>query len=149
MLRSACFSRKKRQEDGADSKKLRRQQNTTDSGAVLFLVRRGPFGIFFTAKLCRGGHAKLLGFAAIWDGAQAQLANLQAAHSHLILPKEPRRTKNTTGLSAPKSRDSLRLRRQCLPLPEKSRDPLTPQDARFLLRRKSLANRDFPRGPKD
>ena len=46
-------------------------------------------------------------------------------------------------LSAPKSRDSLRLRRRFLPLPEKSRDFLRPQDARFPLRRKSLANRDF------
>ena len=50
-------------------------------------------------------------------------------------------------LSAPKSRDSLRLRRRFLPLPQKSRDFLRPQDAissakkiaseqRFLLRRK-------------
>ena len=46
-------------------------------------------------------------------------------------------------LSAPKSRDSLRLRRRFLPLPEKSRDFLRPQDARSPLRRKSLANRDF------
>ena len=46
-------------------------------------------------------------------------------------------------LSAPKSRDSLRLRRRFLPLPEKSRDFLRPQDARFPLRRKPLANRDF------
>ena len=46
-------------------------------------------------------------------------------------------------LSAPKSRDSLRLRRRFLPLPEKSRDFLRPQDARFPLRIKSLANRDF------
>ena len=49
----------------------------------------------------------------------------------------------TPTLSAPKSRDSLRLRRRFLPLPEKSRDFLRPQDARFPLRRKSLANRDF------
>ena len=41
VLRSACFSRKKRQENGTESKKLR----TTDSGAVLFLVRKGPLGI--------------------------------------------------------------------------------------------------------
>ena len=46
-------------------------------------------------------------------------------------------------LSAPKSRDSLRLRRRFLPLPRKSRDFLRPQDARFPLRRKTLANRDF------
>ena len=46
-------------------------------------------------------------------------------------------------LSAPKSRDSLRLRRRCLPLPKHSRDFLRPQDARFPSRRKSLANRDF------
>ena len=46
-------------------------------------------------------------------------------------------------LSAPKSRDSLRLRRRFLPLPKKSREFLRPQDARFPLRRKSLANRDF------
>ena len=46
-------------------------------------------------------------------------------------------------LSAPKSRDSLRLRRRFLPLPRKSRDFLRPQDARFPLRRQSLANRDF------
>ena len=46
-------------------------------------------------------------------------------------------------LSALKSRDSLRLRRQFLPLPKTSRDFLSPQDARFPLRRKSLANRDF------
>ena len=46
-------------------------------------------------------------------------------------------------LSAPKSRDSLRLRRRFLPLPEESRDVLRPQDARFPLRRKPLANRDF------
>ena len=46
-------------------------------------------------------------------------------------------------LSAPKSRDSLRLRRRFLPLPTTSRDFLRPQDARFPLRRRSLANRDF------
>ena len=44
VLRSAGFSRKKRQENGTDIEKLRRQQNTTDSGAVLFLVRKGPLG---------------------------------------------------------------------------------------------------------
>ena len=44
VLRSACFSRKKRQETGTDTEKLRRQQNTTDSGAVLFLIRKGPLG---------------------------------------------------------------------------------------------------------
>ena len=46
-------------------------------------------------------------------------------------------------LSAPKSRDSLRLRRRFFPLPRKSRDFLRPQGARFPLRRKSLVNRDF------
>ena len=46
-------------------------------------------------------------------------------------------------LSAPKSRDSLRLRRRFVPLPEKSRDFLRPQDARCPLRRKAPANRDF------
>ena len=39
-----CFSRKKRQENGTDIEKLRRWQNTTDSCAVLFLVRKGPLG---------------------------------------------------------------------------------------------------------
>ena len=43
VLRSACFSGKKRQEIGTDTGKLRRQQNT-DSSAVLFLVRKGPLG---------------------------------------------------------------------------------------------------------
>ena len=46
-------------------------------------------------------------------------------------------------LSAPQSRDSLRLRRRFLPLPEKSCEFLRPQDAQFPLRKKSLANRDF------
>ena len=45
-------------------------------------------------------------------------------------------------LSAPKSRDSLRLRRRFYRSP-KNRDFFRPQDARFPLRRKSLANRDF------
>ena len=40
-------------------------------------------------------------------------------------------------LSAPKSRDSLRLRRRFLPLPGKSRDFLRPQGARFPLRRRN------------
>ena len=43
-LRNACFSRTKRQENGTAYEKLRRQQNTTDSSAVLFLVRMGPLG---------------------------------------------------------------------------------------------------------
>ena len=41
-LRSACFSRKRSQENGADTEKLRWWQNGTDSSAVLFLVRKGP-----------------------------------------------------------------------------------------------------------
>ena len=41
-LRNACFSRKKRQENGTESENLRRLRNTTDSSAVLFLVRKGP-----------------------------------------------------------------------------------------------------------
>ena len=45
VLRSACFSRRKRQKNGTDSEKLRQQQNTTDSGTVLFLVRKGPLGL--------------------------------------------------------------------------------------------------------
>ena len=53
------------------------------------------------------------------------------------------RAANGVLLSAPKSRDSLRLRRRFLPLPEKSRDFLRPQGARFPLRRKSLANCDL------
>ena len=44
VLRSACFSRKKKQENGTESEKLRQEQNTTDSGAVLFLVQKGPLG---------------------------------------------------------------------------------------------------------
>ena len=47
------------------------------------------------------------------------------------------------GLSAPKSRDSLRLRRRFLPLPRRIARFLRPQEARFALRRKSLANGDF------
>ena len=43
-VRNACFSRGKRQENGTESEKLRRQQNTTDSSAVLFLVQKGPLG---------------------------------------------------------------------------------------------------------
>ena len=43
-LRSACFSRKKRQENGTDTEKLRRLQNSTDSSAILFLVQKGPLG---------------------------------------------------------------------------------------------------------
>ena len=43
-LRSACSSRKKSQENGTDAEKLRRWQNSTDSSAVLFLVRKGPLG---------------------------------------------------------------------------------------------------------
>ena len=46
-------------------------------------------------------------------------------------------------LSAPKSCDSLRLRRRFLPLPRRIARFLRPQDARFPLRRKSLANGDF------
>ena len=46
-------------------------------------------------------------------------------------------------LSAPKSRDSLRLRRRFSPLPRRIARFLRPQDARFPLRRKSLANRRF------
>ena len=47
-------------------------------------------------------------------------------------------------LNAPKSRDSLRLRRRFWPLPEKSRDFLRPQEASdFLCEEKSLANRDL------
>ena len=41
-LRSACFSRKRRQENGTDTDKLRRWQNSTDSSAISFLVRKGP-----------------------------------------------------------------------------------------------------------
>ena len=33
-----------RQENSTDGEKLRRKENTTDSGAVLFLVRKGPLG---------------------------------------------------------------------------------------------------------
>ena len=46
-------------------------------------------------------------------------------------------------LSAPKSRDPLRLRRRFSPLPRRIARFLRPQDARFPLRRKSLANGDF------
>ena len=43
-LRSACFSRKKMQENGTDTEKLQwRQQHNMDSSAVLFLVRKGPW----------------------------------------------------------------------------------------------------------
>ena len=45
VMRSACFSRKKRQENGTDPEKLRRWQNSMDSSAVLFLVRKGPLGM--------------------------------------------------------------------------------------------------------
>ena len=51
-----------------------------------------------------------------------------------------------TSLSAPKSHDSLRLRRRFLPLPRRIARFLRPQDARFPLRRKSLANGDFCQG---
>ena len=50
-LRSACFSRQKRQENGTESEKLRRRQNTTDSSAVLFLVRKGPLGMTATLAI--------------------------------------------------------------------------------------------------
>ena len=47
-------SRQKRQENGTESEKLRRLQNTTDSGAVLFLAPKGPLGLLvvgtFTGK---------------------------------------------------------------------------------------------------
>ena len=39
------FLGKKRQENGTGTKILRRQQKTTDSSAVLFLVRKGPLGM--------------------------------------------------------------------------------------------------------
>ena len=55
----------------------------------------------------------------------------------------PRILPGCPGLSAPKSRDSLRLRRRFLPLPRRIARFLGPQDARFPLRRKSLANADF------
>ena len=51
--------------------------------------------------------------------------------------------KTSLTLSAPKSRDSLRLRRRFSPLPRRIARFLRPQDARFPLRRKSLANGDF------
>ena len=40
-LRKLVFQRKKQQENGTDSKTLRPWQNTTDSSAVAFLVRKG------------------------------------------------------------------------------------------------------------
>ena len=43
-LRNACFSRENRQENGTENEQLRRKQNTTDSSAVVFLVRKGPLG---------------------------------------------------------------------------------------------------------
>ena len=43
-LRNACSSREERQENGPDSEKVRLQQNTTDSSAVVLLVRKGPLG---------------------------------------------------------------------------------------------------------
>ena len=42
-LRNGCFSKEKRQENGAESEKLLRWQNTTDSSAVLYLVRKGGY----------------------------------------------------------------------------------------------------------
>ena len=51
-LINACFSKQKRQENGTESEKLRRWQNTTDSSAVLFLVRKGPLGNCPRIKLC-------------------------------------------------------------------------------------------------
>ena len=48
-LRNACFSRKRRRENGTDdTEKLRRWQNSTDSSAVLFLVRKGSLGTLST-----------------------------------------------------------------------------------------------------
>ena len=41
-----CFPKEKGQENGTDSKTLRPWQKTTDSSAVLFLVRKGPLGNF-------------------------------------------------------------------------------------------------------
>ena len=39
------FSGEKRQENGTGTEKLRRLQNTTDSSAILLLVRKGPLGM--------------------------------------------------------------------------------------------------------
>ena len=44
---------KKRQENGTESEKLRPEQNNTDSSAVLFLVPKGPLGVFGNAYLFR------------------------------------------------------------------------------------------------
>ena len=45
------FSRKKRQENGTDTEKLRRWQNSTNSCAVLFLVRKGPLGTAIVIRM--------------------------------------------------------------------------------------------------
>ena len=62
VLRSAPCSRKERQENGTDTEKLRRQQNTTDSGAVLFLVRKGPLGLRRVLRRFSKGRRFLEGF---------------------------------------------------------------------------------------
>ena len=48
-----------------------------------------------------------------------------------------------TGLSVPKSRESLRLRQRILPLPRKIARVLRPQDVRCSCDQKSLVNSDF------
>ena len=80
---------------------------------------------------------------AVGVGVSETLPNFCSAAFRKLQRNFRFRLWHVTGLSAPKSRDSLRLRRRFSPLSKKSRDFLRPQDARFPLRRKSLANRDF------
>ena len=49
-----------RQENGTDGEKLRRWQNTTNSSAVAFLVRKGPLRFRFTITLQSEIIAKLI-----------------------------------------------------------------------------------------
>ena len=71
MLRSACFLGKRGRITVPIVKKLRRLQNTTASGAVLFLVRKGPLGH------C---HLRRLRFCyqrALFDGARKKWGLLE------------------------------------------------------------------------
>ena len=74
VLRSASFSRKKRQENGTDTEKLRRQQNTADLSAVLFLVRKG-----FWVRDCERGYAGWGGGKSMVDLFPERLLSMHKA----------------------------------------------------------------------
>ena len=98
-LSYACVSRKKRQGKQYRNWKLRWQQNTTDSSAVVFLVQRGPLGL--CVCVCKR------------NNLCPELQNFMVESFGLKVNLFQRRTKSTQKCNTPENAKKLTVPKIC------------------------------------